>query len=130
MGSFRGALENLTADLRYELDVAWQQVVQQGNIYPLIEFYNKHEAKLQQDYNISLNELLGFDPYTPSSTPSGNNNNNNTPTVNVRGANDVKENPLSGLIFERPQKSKGAFSIISILALSAGVFLIIKSLKK
>jgi hypothetical protein len=123
MGNFRSAIDDMTADLRYELEIAWQQAVQQGNLYPLIEFYNRHEARLQRDYNLSLNEVMGFDPnkLAPKNTTK--------PAIQLKERDD-SGNPLSGLVFERPKRAEGAFSIFSILMFAAGTFLIIKSFKK
>jgi len=121
MANISDALNEMTADLRGEFDVAWQQVVQQGNLYPLIEFYNRNELKLQQDYGINLNELLGFNPNNLNIKPT------NSAQPKVR---EQLGNPLTDLALEDINKTSRGFSLISILALSGGLFLIIKSFKK
>jgi hypothetical protein len=121
MSRIRGAINDMTADLRYELEVAWQQTVQQGNLYPIIEFYNRHEARLQRDYDLSLNELMGFDPNKFTQR------NKITPAIELK---ESSENPLSGLIFYKPKMANNTVSALSILMFAAGAFLIIKSFKK
>ena len=124
MGGLRGATSSMTADLRQELSVAWQQTVEQGNLYPMIEFYNRHEARLQNDYGLSLNELMGInhnDLNIPSAEPPI------RPTIKVE---DSPENPLSGLVFQQPKRTENTFSTIAIGAFALGAFLIIKSFKK
>ena len=124
MSNLRGAISNMTADLRQELSIAWQQVVEQGNLYPMIEFYNRHETRLQNDYGLSLNELMGFDPNDLNVTSNG------QPIRPIIETKDSADNPLSGLIFDQPRRTENTFSIVAISAFALGAFLIIKSFKK
>lgn len=125
MGNIKDGLDSMTANLRYELQVAWQQSVQQGNIYPLIIFYNKYEQTLRYEYNLSLNELIGIDPNDLVSS-----NNKTSREGNIKNQKEEQGNPLTEIVFKQTNRSKGTFSIVSILALSVGAILIIKSFKK
>lgn len=119
----RGRFDQMADSLKWEFQVAWQQTLQQGNLYPLVEFYNSNEAQLQRDYNISLNELLGLNPNTL-----------NDLAYRTSGAavqpRQVQSNPITGLTTNRPLEYTGkALSWVAFLALAGGVFYIYKSLK-
>jgi hypothetical protein len=54
------AKETLTGAIREEYNTAVQLSVQQGSVYPLIQFYHINERELSERYGISINDLLGI----------------------------------------------------------------------
>ena len=116
----RGSINDITTKLKYELEIAWQQVVQQGNFYPLIEFYNRHESKLKQDYDLSLDDLMEQSPNKFGVKPNS--------STGLEVKNSI-QNPLSSLIVSNPKKVNNKISVFSVLAFAAGAFLIVKSFK-
>lgn len=119
----RESIKQMTDTLRQEFRIAWQQTVQVGNPYPLVEFYNANERELQENYNITLNDLLELDGDFLQELADGS---GGTTAVNP----PIEGNPLSQLVTKNPKRTERRFSTVAILAFAAGAYLIFKSFKK
>lgn len=121
--SVRDSIKQMTDALRQEFRIAWQQTVQVGNPYPLVEFYNANERELQENYNISLNDLLEIEGDFLEELANE--------SVGSAGVNPpIQANPLSQLVIENSKRAERRFSTVAILAFAAGTYLIFKSFKK
>ena len=112
----------MAESLKWEFQVAWQQTLQQGNLYPLVEFYNANEAQLQREHNISLNELLGLNPNTLNDLAD------RSSGQSVKSTR-FDSNPLTDISSRPLQYTGKAISWIAFIALLGGGFYIYKSLK-
>ena len=127
--SFSYHINQLTAGLQQEYKTAYQQTLQQGSLNPLIQFYNSNESELNQKYVLSLNSILGIngdklsqlgDLADTSTVAAPNQNQNVNPIVGLSKNKEINTEFISGFVVP-------AFIV---LASGAGLFLIIKSLKK
>ena len=110
-----GVTNNMSDTLKQQYQIAFQQTLNQGNLNPLVEFYNSNEMALHRKYNISLSQLLDLNQ--EQLTALG----NLGTTVNQPVLQAQREgNLLTDLIYP----------ITAILAGGVGLLLIVKSFKK
>lgn len=107
---------NLFGDLKGEYEAAAKKSAEIGSSQPLIDFYNKNETKLSQQYGISLNQVLGVSP---------------------QGQQMLTEmgTPMEQVIKDNKDNSKSTFKsivlpIIGIIAGGAAIVILFKTLKK
>jgi hypothetical protein len=120
--NIKNKFSQMAESLKWEFQVAWQQTLQQGNLYPLVEFYNANEAQLQREHNISLNELLGLNPNTLNDLAD------RSSGQSVKSTR-FDSNPLTDISSRPLQYAGKAISWIAFIALLGGGFYIYKSLK-
>lgn len=107
---------NLFGDLKGEYEAAAKKSAEIGSSQPLIDFYNRNETKLSQQYGISLNQVLGVSPQGQQMlTDMG--------------------TPMEQVIRDNKDNSKSTFKsivlpIIGILAGGAAVVILLKTFKK
>jgi hypothetical protein len=107
---------NLFGDLQGEYNTAAIKSAEIGSSQPLIDFYNKNERKLTQQYGISLNQVLGVSPQGQQ-------------MLNEMGT------PIEQLVNENKDDKKSTFRrivlpMIGILAGGAAIVILFKTLKK
>jgi len=121
----------LTGNMKSEYQVAQQQSVQQGNLYPLAQFYLSNEKELKGMYGLDLNRVLGIDDKTIALLGNiGIKNNivnttNETNTTTPSGIPQTTGNPS----VEQNSIMEFVYPTIAILLASGGLFLLIKTLK-
>jgi hypothetical protein len=107
---------NLFGDLKGEYKKAAIKSAEIGSSQPLIDFYNKNEARLTQEYGVSLNQVLG---------------------VSAQGQQMLNEmgTPIEKVINENKDTSKSTFRrivlpLIGIIAGGAAIVILFKTFKK
>jgi len=107
---------NLFGDLKGEYEDAAKKSAEIGSSQPLIDFYNKNETKLSQQYGISLNQVLGVSP---------------------QGQQMLTEmgTPMEQVVKDNEDKSKSTFKrivlpLLGIIAGGAAIVILFKTLKK
>ena len=107
---------NIFGDLKEEYNQAAVKSAEIGNSQPIIDFYNKNETKLSQQYGVSLNQVLG---------------------VSQQGQQMLTDmgTPMEQAVKENEDKSASTFKgvvlpLIGILAGGAAIVILFKTLKK
>ena len=107
---------NLFGDLKGEYEAAAVKSAEINSSQPLIDFYNKNEVKLSQQYGISLNQVLG---------------------VSQQGQQMLTDmgTPIEQVVKDNEDKSKSAFKrivlpLLGIIAGGAAIVILFKTLKK
>tara|TARA_R110001592_G_scaffold249273_1_gene511773 strand:+ start:693 stop:1064 length:372 start_codon:yes stop_codon:yes gene_type:complete len=107
---------NLFGDLKGEYEAAAIKSAEIGSSQPLIDFYNKNETKLSQQYGVSLNQVLG---------------------VSQQGQQMLTDmgTPMEQVVKDNEDKSKSTFKrivlpLLGIIAGGAAIVILFKTLKK
>lgn len=116
------ALDIIAGDLKYEYKVAYQQTLNEGSLYPLMQFYVNNERELKENYNISINDLIGLD-------------NDKLNAIANLGQKEADKVPLQFVADTNPivfddVLAKYVYPSVGLIAGAVGIFIIIKSLKK